>query len=114
MIKHFTKTLSQKQKSLRTLYSTIYKMGSITKADLSKQTGLKLTTCTRLIDELLQMGLIKESGHAISSGGRKPVLYNIQANAYYTIGIDISRTYSKVLLMDLESNVLEEARFDID
>jgi predicted NBD/HSP70 family sugar kinase len=89
-------------------------MGSITKADLSKQTGLKLTPCTRLIDELLQMGLIKESGHAISSGGRKPVLYNIQANAYYTIGIDISRTYSKVLLMDLESNVLEEARFDID
>ncbi|MFK2826401.1 ROK family protein [Bacillus sp. B190/17] len=110
MLKQFTGALSQKEKSLKELYSLIVEQGPVSKSDLIKCTGMRQTTCSRLIDELLEMGLIVESGYGESSGGRKPVVYEIKEDANYVIGIDISRTYTKVLLMNLRFVVIDEAK----
>ena len=109
MLKLFIGALSQKEKSLKELYTLITEHGPISKSHLIKYTGMKQTTCTRLIDELLEAGLIVEGGYGESSGGRKPVMYEIKKDAYYVVGIDISRTNTRVLLMDLGFNVLDEA-----
>ncbi|WP_191991964.1 ROK family transcriptional regulator [Bacillus aerolatus] len=114
MLKQFTGALSQKEKSLKELYSLIVEHGPVSKSDLIKYTGMRQTTCSRLIDELLGIGLIVESGYGESSGGRKPVMYEIKDDANYVIGIDISRTYTKVLLMNLAFVVLEEARLTMN
>lgn len=114
MIKQFTDSLSQKDKTLRQLYRFIYEYGPISKVDLIDLTGLKQTTCTRLIDELLSHKLIFEAGFGESSGGRKPILYKIKPDTYYVFGIDISRTYTKLLLMDLNLHVLKEERLSLN
>lgn len=61
-----------------------------------------------MVDELLDTGLIYESGEADSNGGRKAKKYSITPNVNYLIGIDISRTFSKVLLLTLDLTSLEE------
>ncbi|OCA87170.1 ROK family protein [Pseudobacillus wudalianchiensis] len=109
MLKQLTGPLSQKEKSLKELYSLIIEHGPVSKSDLIKYTGMRQTTCSRLIDELLDMSLIVESGYGESSGGRKPLMYDIKEDASYVIGIDVSRTYTKVLLMNLRLTVLDEA-----
>ncbi len=114
MIRNFVHTLSQKEKSMKLLYALINKHGPISKSDLIDHSGLTQTTCSRLIEELIELNLIIESGFGESSGGRKPFLYEIKSDAYYLIGIDISRTYSKVLLMDLKLAVISEARLKMD
>src|SRR5689334_12602810 len=83
LLKLFTSALSQKEKSLKELYTLITEHGPISKSHLIKYTGMKQTTCTRLIDELLEAGLIVENGYGESSGGRKPVMYEIKEDAYY-------------------------------
>lgn len=114
MIKQFNTALSQKEKSLKQLYVLINEHGPITKSDLISLSGLTQTTCSRLIEDLIEQNLILESGYGESSGGRKPHLYKIKADAYYIFGVDISRTYTKVLLLDLDLNVLKEVRLAMD
>ena len=114
MIKQFIETTSQKEKSLKWLYSLIKEHGPVSKIDLIKYTGLKQSTCSRLIEELILNQLVIESGFGESNGGRKPLMYQIKPDVYYIIGVDISRTYTKVLLMDLRLTVLDQARLTMD
>ena len=78
-----------------------------------EKTNLKQTTCTRLIDELLREKLIRESGVAESSGGRRPMMYDLNSTLYFSVGIDISRTFINVLLLDVHLNVIETERLSI-
>lgn len=114
MIKQFNQALSQKEKSLKLLYRLINERGPISKIDLIAETGLTQTTCSRLIEELIDHTLIIESGFGESSGGRKPHLYEIKSDIYHLIGIDISRTYTKILLLDLGFKVKDEARLKMN
>jgi predicted NBD/HSP70 family sugar kinase len=110
MIHLFKEPSNQKAVSLKQLYKLILKHGPITKGSLLDLTGMKQSTCARLIEELLQDQAIIESGLAESSGGRKPLMYQINPTLYYLIGIDISRMHSKILLMDLNLDILDESR----
>lgn len=114
MIKQFIDTLTQKEKSLKDLYLLIKEFGPITKSSLVQKTGLKQTTCSRFIEELLHESMIVENGYAESSGGRKPVMYSINSELYYMIGVDISHTEVKVLLLNLSLTVKEQAQLKMD
>lgn len=92
----------------------IYKNGPQTKNDLIEKLNLKLTTLNRSMKVLVNRKLIVESGISESTGGRKPVNYDVAQEGIYTIGIDISRTYVQFLVMNLKQFVLEDYRFDID
>ncbi|MFE1629034.1 ROK family protein [Brevibacillus reuszeri] len=111
MINHFFQDPSPKKKTLLQLYRLIYKHGAVSKATLVKWTGIKQSTCSRLIDELLQSGLILEYGYEESSGGRRPLTYQIQPTVNYVAGIEISRTHSRVIVMDLSMTIIEETKY---
>ncbi|VEF48617.1 ROK family protein [Bacillus freudenreichii] len=114
MIKLFTNHLSQKEKSLKDLYLLIKEFGPVTKGCLVQKTGLKQTTCSRFIDELLQENVIIESGYAESSGGRKPLMYDINPELYFMFGVDISHTEVSVLLINLSLTIKEQAQLKMN
>ncbi|MBP2076035.1 ROK family protein [Oceanobacillus polygoni] len=114
MITQFKDPGSPKVRNMKHVYNIIRKHGPVTKSSIIEKTAQKQTTCARIIDDLLQEGLIIESGIGISSGGRKPVMYAINTNQLFSIGIDISRTFTKVLLLDLHLNVIDEASFQMN
>lgn len=95
------------------VYLIIHKYGPITKAEIVKQTGLKQTTVNRLFDRLIEKEMIQEYGYAESSVGRPPVLYVINPNYKYVIGVDISRTYTKVILSNLLFTDIENETFNM-
>ncbi len=109
LIKRFVQALSQKEKSMKELYQLIVEHGYLSKNELMTYTGITSTTCSRLINEMIQLQLITESGYGESSGGRKPILYNINPQFYHLIGIDINRSVTKVLLLDLNLTIKSEA-----
>ena len=64
-----------KEKNIRSVFSIINYCRGISRIQISKMTGLTPTTITSLVDDLLKMNLIKESGQALSgSAGRKPTM----------------------------------------
>lgn len=114
MLRQFVGVHSPKLKSLKLLYSLIRKLGPIKVSTLTELTGYKHTTCVRLLDELVQAGLIIDSGLGVSSGGRRPVMYVVNPTSNYIIGVEITNLYTTVLLLDLHLNILETKKLKMD
>lgn len=95
------------------IYKILWERGPLSRREIQELTGLKLTTLVRSLDELKNNGFIIESGQGESSGGRRPVLYEINYRKAALIGIDISRTYIKIAHMDMKSNIIESRRFPL-
>ena len=66
----------------------IQKLGPVTKNKIIDLTKKKLSTLNRSINRLENAGVISTSGTADSTGGRKPLLYDIIKTGYYIFGID--------------------------
>ncbi len=96
------------------IFDRIQKGGPQTKNNLSRITGMKLTTLIRLMEPLEEAGLVEQCSIGESTGGRKPALYDIRAGEYYLAGVDISRTYTQVVITDLKLKPLFKQQFPMD
>jgi predicted NBD/HSP70 family sugar kinase len=92
----------------------IYTKGPITKKYIQSITNTKLTTLNREMKVLADEKLISEFGEEESTGGRKAIKYDMALAGFYTIGIDISRTYVKLILTNMKLNILIKKDFILD
>ncbi len=89
-----------------TVFRLIREKNLITKQQLREITRLKTTTLGRIMGYLEERNLIRVMDIGSSNGGRKPQLYGINPESGYVIGVDIARLYTKIVLMDLNSNIV--------
>jgi len=94
--------------NLRILYELISIHGPVGVSALVELSGHTASTCSRLLEELMSSGLIRDSGLGQSSGGRRPVLYEINYNSHFAIGIDISPLHITFVLVNLKLDILEK------
>jgi glucokinase-like ROK family protein len=80
----------------------IRERGPVSRADITKQTRLNPATVSANVANLLELGIIREIGAGLSSGGRKPTLLELNASAFYVIGVDMGTTRVTAALTDLE------------
>ncbi|REE67976.1 putative NBD/HSP70 family sugar kinase [Paenibacillus taihuensis] len=88
--------------------------GTVSKAELLAADQLTNSTLTRLLDDLVSEGLIVETGFGPSNGGRKPILYRINPDYRYIIGLEISRFSSTLGLFDMALNPKSLVRWWMD
>lgn len=110
---HINNVLGLSKESKNILW-IIQKRGPITKKELLSITGLKLTTLNRFMLPLLKKLLIEEIGENESTGGRKPLIYGVNESRYCLIGIDISRTYTRVVLTNLKMDIIRDFEFSMN
>lgn len=96
------------------VWNHIHKNGPVTRTELTEKLRLKLSTLSRAMKALTDRGLIFESGTSGSSGGRKPSEFDAAPAGIYVVGVDISRTYAQIVLMNLKNQILEKERFAMD
>ncbi|MFK4996903.1 MarR family transcriptional regulator [Bacillus sp. N9] len=77
------------------------------RADIAKALSISKPTISKLVDELLVEGWIKEkeSTRASSLGGRKPFHIYFNSNAKYIVGVDIGGTTIEIAIMNLVGDV---------
>lgn len=90
------------------IFDIIQRNGPIAKSELMDMTKIKLTTLNRDIRILMNNKIIIETDIGQSTGGRKPSLYDVNPREFYIIGIDISRTYTKIVITNLKLEIIEE------
>lgn len=79
----------------------------ISRADISKLTGLSKSSVTTITNEFINNGLIKEIGIADSSFiGRKPILLDISPSYRFAIGVYLHRKILSVVITDLKMNLI--------
>lgn len=96
------------------IFQFIFKHRSLTKQQLMGISGLTGTTLSRVLDELVRQQLITAEQFAASTGGRRPYLFHVNARYGYGFGLDISRAYSRLVLCDLQMNVIASSRWKMD
>jgi len=77
----------------------------ISRAELTSITGLTQAAISKIVGELLAMGLVLEAGLVTSRGGRPRVRLVINPDAYYVVGVDLARTHIRAAVVDLTGSV---------
>jgi predicted NBD/HSP70 family sugar kinase len=108
MIPLSDRIVGQKHKDI---FELIDKQDMVSKIELLEQTQLSAGTLTRTLEELCDQELILEAGLGESTGGRRPILYRTNPTYGYLFGLEISRTYSMILLCDMQMNKLDSRRW---
>jgi glucokinase len=81
--------------------------GPISRADLAQRAALSAPTVSALVDDLVdRRGLLRNVGKGASSGGRRPLMVDFNADFGYVVGIDIGSRSLRFMLADLRGNAV--------
>lgn len=103
-----------KKMNRRRLLQEVIHHSPISRASLSKTTGLNKSTVSAQIQGLVDEKFIFEIGQGQSSGGRRPVMLMFNKQAGYAIGVDIGVDDLTVLLTDLDGSIVSEHYFELE
>src|SRR6056297_3665736 len=92
---------------LKTLYHKVWERDSLTKTELAEKTALSLTAVSEYINELAAADWIIPRKKAVSSGGRRPIIYQINPEIKYIIGIDLKDFHFYIFLADLNGGIIK-------
>lgn len=82
------------------IIESLYFQGPKTNTDICEQFGISSPTSIRLLNQLIEEGLIKKEGQGKSAGGRKPDLYRLKEDSFYVMGIQLERSRIKMAIFD--------------
>jgi len=84
------------------------------RVELAKTTGLKQATITNIVNELLDCGLVKETGIQDGERGRRSIGLTFNGERYMVIGVRVARKYFVVGLFDIAGKEYEIVKENID
>jgi predicted NBD/HSP70 family sugar kinase len=98
------KTINLKKELVKTLTVD----GGNTIPNLSKETGYSIPTVTKLLGELLEESIVHDFGKTgtAKAGGRRPIVYGINPNAFYFLGVEVKRKSVAVGLQSADSKTV--------
>lgn len=79
----------------------LYFHAPLSRLEISRRCGVSPATMTNVVSELLEQGIITESGSKQSEGGRPHTLLSINPDYGAFVGIDVGETHVRIELFDL-------------
>ena len=102
--------LTDKERKNLAILEVIRKNGPISRTDISKITELNIVTVSNYVSHYIKTGLVIEGELDESTGGRKPVLVELNPKAGYIVGVGLNMLNMVGVLVDLEINVITEVK----
>lgn len=96
-----------KKSNRNRILNLIYQKKTITRQEISNVLNISFPTVVTNVSDMVNEGILAEAGVASSTGGRKPIIVTLVANSKYSIGVEIRPFSSKLILMNLESNIID-------
>ncbi|MFT3700795.1 MAG: ROK family protein [Agriterribacter sp.] len=72
-------------------------------AEVSARIEKSLSLTTKILNELVNEGYVVETGHAPSSGGRRPQMYSLRSDIMYTVAVAMDQFITKLVVMDMHN-----------
>lgn len=90
----------------RVVMTALRNMGSASKSDLARLVNLTPQAVTRIIDDLDRVGLVSRRGRRLGGKGQPSIMYSIDPQGAYSIGVKVGRSDLEMLLMDFGGEVI--------
>ena len=104
-----TRTFNQ-QLVLRALHDD----SPLSRADLSRMTGLTRTSVSDLVGSLIDDDLIEEIGRGRSSGGKSPILLRVAPDGRHLIGLDLGEAQFSGAVVNLRGEILRSIHLPLE
>ena len=97
-----------KLKNLITVFELLMDKMPVSRAELSKLTGMSPTSITRFINGMIGLNLLQEQPASQKKVGRTAILLSINASAFYSVGINIDSTCIHVSILNFAKKVVAD------
>ena len=79
---------------------------ALSRTELTQQVRLSRATVSAIVTELIDAGLVTESGQGVSTGGRPPIALNFQPQGRLAVGVVMVNNEVHAALTDLQGSPL--------
>lgn len=98
-----------RQQSVRLVVERLLRDRAVSRAELSRSTGLSKQTISEVMRDLERDGWVREDGQIQGSVGRSAVTYALRPDAAFVLGVDLGGTKLHVALADLQGEIVAES-----
>ncbi|MBI3010614.1 MAG: ROK family protein [Candidatus Omnitrophica bacterium] len=103
--------LAEREEKSFEILELLRRRGPLTRTELSQGTGYNIVTISNYLAQFIKQGFVSERGFDVSTGGRKPILVELNARNGFVIGVDIgqlevARPRITLVLTDLRGQIL--------
>ncbi|QQO08340.1 ROK family protein [Breznakiella homolactica] len=100
-----------KDMNRRTVYNLIASVREISRAEISRRTGISSPTVIKIIDHFISLGIVTMEGEGVSKIGRKPQIIRFNEDAAFSVGIEFDSRYLYIGIANLQGNIVTIKRF---
>lgn len=98
----------------RLVVRTLYDLGPISRAEVARLTGLTRTTVSDVVASLLDEGVVREIGRGPSSGGKAPILLEVDDDARLVVGLDLGEEHFAGSVVNLRGEIRRTVELAVD
>jgi predicted NBD/HSP70 family sugar kinase len=121
-VHHLGSLASLRERNRRRVVEVLRRRGTVSRADIARETGLSRTTVSSIVGAMQRDGLITECesgpdggpGSRTGEGGRPPILLTFDPSAGALVGIDFGHDRVRVAVSDLSYGSVREEAIDVD
>ncbi|MDP8233470.1 MAG: ROK family transcriptional regulator [Candidatus Saelkia tenebricola] len=110
MVEAMGEVLADRERKNFSILDLIRRKGPITRTEISKETELNIVTVSNYVNNYIQKGMVIEGGLDVSTGGRRPVVLELNPKAAYIVGVGLDLVNIIGIITDLKANVLVEIK----
>lgn len=92
--------------NLSEVLQLVWREREISRAEIARRQELSRSTVSDIVEELLDLGLVREVGAGESSGGRRPIVLRFDDDAATILGVDLGATHVAVALTNVRGAIL--------
>lgn len=115
MMKQALNATDIKRQNQRLILDAVFRSGSTSRSQLSKELSLSKPAISDNLTELLEAGIVRESGESSPSpsGGRKSILLQPNGNHRYILAINLNFSHPFFALGNLTGDILQSMDFSV-
>ncbi len=103
----------KKSQHRRRILTELYRAGTCSIAEMARVIHSSVPSVTGIVEEMVEEKWIVPVGTGITKQGRKPVLFSLSTERYYSIVLDVNTHDTKILVLNLKNEVILRRDFNL-
>lgn len=103
----------KKSQHRRRILSELYRSGTSSIAELARIIHSSVPSVTSIVEEMIEEKWIVPTGTGSTKQGRKPVMFSLSTDHYYSIVLDVNIHDTQVLIMNLKNEIILKRGFNL-
>ena len=96
------------------IIKNLYYCKTFSSAELGLKIDKSLPLTIKLLNELMEDGVVIETGYAPSTGGRRPVMYSLDKNVLFVISVAMDQFITRIAILNMNNEMAAaEVKFEL-